>query len=122
MTKGVFIPIAITLDANYQEVRRLKFDAHTQTMWQPVHYIGGILTEPLEKYVVLYTDPKRFGKAADPVYVAVVNTSVERMDYIRKGYTRTTYTDREAGVWWEGDAIGELLLVVKDKSYIDKSK
>ena len=122
LSKGVFIPIADVLDANYKKIDEIKFTTHTQTWRQPVHYIGGITLSAEKKYIVLYTDPKRFGKAADTVYVEVVDQTTERMDYIRKGYTQTTYTERQASVWWEGDAIGELTLVVKNNQFVDKSE
>lgn len=111
--KNVFIPIGILLDENFNKVGEIKFGTHSQTMMEPVHFISETALEKRDKYLLIYSDPSRYDKPADSVSADVVHVSRERMDYIRKGTVKETYTDAKQGVWWKGAAVGEIQTLVK---------
>lgn len=111
--KDVFIPIGILLDENFNKVGEIKFGTHSPTMMEPVHFISESTLEKRDKYVLIYSDPSRYDKPADSVSVNVTHVSTERMDYIRKGTVKETYTEVKHGVWWKGAAVGEIQTLVK---------
>ena len=113
LTKNVFIPIGVLLDEGFNKTGEMKFVTHSQTMWEPVHFISEVTLDKKDRYVLIYSDPSRYGKPADRVYADVVHVRTERMDYIRKGTVKETYTDAKEGVWWEGAAVGEIQVLVK---------
>lgn len=108
--KNVFIPIGVLLDANFNRVGQIKFSTHSQTMWEPVHFVSEVALEKGDKYVLIYSDPSRYGKPADNVSADVVNVRTDILD--NKGTVMKTYTDAKAGVWWEGAAVGEIQILV----------
>lgn len=111
--KDVFIPIGVLLDEGFNKVGEIKFSTHSPTMMEPVHFISETALEKRDRYVLIYSDPSRYGKPADAVSVDVTHVSRERMDYIRKGTVKETYTSVKHGVWWEGAAVGEIQALVK---------
>jgi hypothetical protein len=111
--KNVFIPIGVLLDEGFNRVGQIKFVTHSQTMWEPVHFVSEVALDKNDKYVLIYSDPSRYGKPADSVSADVVHVRTDRMDYIKKGTVMQTYTDAKAGVWWEGAAVGEIQVLVK---------
>lgn len=113
LNKYVFIPIAVLLDEGFNKTGEIKFVTHSQTTWEPVHFVSEVALDKKDRYVLIYSDPSRYGKPADNVYADVVRVRTERMDYIRKGTVKETYTDAKAGVWWEGSAVGEIQVLVK---------
>lgn len=110
--KNVFIPIGVLLDEKFNRIGQIKFSTHSQTMWEPVHFVSEVALEKNDRYVLIYSDPSRYGKPADNVSADVVHVRTDRMDYIRKGTVMETYTDAKAGVWWEGAAVGEIQVLV----------
>ena len=113
LTKNVFIPIAVLLDEGFNKTGEISFVTHSQTMWEPVHFVSEVALDKKDRYLLIYSDPGRYGKPADRVYADVVHVRTERMDYIRKGTVKETYTDAKEGVWWEGAATGEIQVLVK---------
>ncbi|MBI5889082.1 MAG: hypothetical protein HZB47_00185 [Nitrosomonadales bacterium] len=111
--KDVFIPIGVLLDEGFNKVGEIEFATHSPTMMEPVHFISETPLEKSDRYVLIYSDPNRYGKPADSVYANVTHVSKERMDYIRKGTVKETYTDSKQGVWWKGAAVGEIQAMVK---------
>ncbi|MFH2134743.1 MAG: hypothetical protein ABII81_06125 [Pseudomonadota bacterium] len=111
--KNVFIPIGVLLDEGFNRVGEIKFVTHSQTMWEPVHFVSEVALDKNDRYVLIYSDPRRYGKPADSVSADVVHVRTERMDYIKKGTVMQTYTDAKAGVWWKGAAVGEIQILVK---------
>jgi len=112
LAKNVFIPIGVLLDEGFNKVGKVKFVTHSQTTWEPVHFVSEVALDKHDKYVLIYSDPSRYGKPADSVDADVVHVRTERMDYIRKGTVKETYTDAKAGVWWNGAAVGEIQILV----------
>lgn len=116
LAKNVFIPIGVLLDESFNRVGDIEFSTHAQTMWEPVHFVATVPLKATDKYLLVYSDPKKYGQPADRVYADVTRVSKERMDYIRKGTVKETYTSAQVGVWWEGDAVGEIQVLVGNPS------
>ncbi len=113
LAKNVFIPIGVLLDEGFNRVGEIKFVTHSQTWDEPVHFISEVALDKKDRYLLIYSDPSRYGKPADNVYADVTHVSTERMDYIRKGTVQKTYSSAKEGVWWKGAAVGEIQVLVK---------
>lgn len=113
LTKNVFIPIGLLLDKEFNKINEIKFNPHSNTFTEPVHYIAEVVLDERDKYLLIYSDPKKYGKPADSVSVDVTNVRTERMDYIRKGTVKETYSTSNVGVWWKGDAVGDIQVLIK---------
>lgn len=109
--KNVFIPIGVLLDESFNRVGKIKFVTQSQTTWEPVHFVSEVALDKKAKYVLIYSDPNRYGKPADSVYADVVHVRTDKLD--NKGTVMKTYTDAKAGVWWKGAAVGEIQILVK---------
>lgn len=112
LAKNVFIPIGVLLDGNFSKVGDIEFLTHAQTMWEPVHFVAEVPLRAGDRYLLVYSDPKKYGQPADRVYADVTRVTRERMDYIRKGTVKETYTSAQVGVWWKGDAVGKIQVLV----------
>ena len=108
--KHVFIPIAILLDEGFNKTGEIKFVTHSQTMWEPVHFVSEATLDKKDRYVLIYSDPNRYGKPADRVYADAVHVRTDQLD--RKTVMKT-YSNAKEGVWWEGAATGEIQVLVK---------
>lgn len=115
-TKNVFIPVAVLLDGDFNKISEIEFVTHTSTLMEPVHFVSEAALEKGDKYVLVYSDPRRYGKPADRVSVEVVRVRREKMDYIRKGQVMETYSNSQMGIWWRGHAFGKIQILVKDPS------
>ncbi len=114
-TKSVFIPIGVILDKDFNKINEMKFATHPPTFAQPAHFVAEAQLGEEDKYVLIYSDPKRYGKPADAVSVDVLHVRKEKMDYIRKGLVQETYSTTQAGVWWRGDTVGAIRAWVKTR-------
>ncbi len=114
-TKNVFIPIGVLLDKDFNKTNEMKFATHPPTFAQPVHFVAETELDEKDKYVLVYSDPKRYGKPADAVSVEVLRVRREKMDYIRKGLVQETYSTTQVGVWWRGDTVGDIRALVKTR-------
>jgi hypothetical protein len=112
LSKYVFIPIGVLLDETFNRIGEIKFVTHSQTMWEPVHFVSEVDLDKKDRYVLIYSDPSRYGKPADNVYADVVHVRTDQLDN-NKGTVMKTYTDAKEGVWWEGAAVGEIQVLVK---------
>ena len=113
LAKNVFIPIALLLDKDFNKINEIKFNTHIPTFSEPVHFVAEVELDAKDKYVLIYSDPKRYGKPADSVSANVTHVKTERMDYIRKGMVKETYSTAQVGVWWKGNAVGNIRVLVK---------
>lgn len=109
--KNVFIPIGVLMDEGFNRVGKIKFVTHSQTMWEPVHFVSEVALDKNDRYVLIYSDPRRYGKPADNVSADVVHVRTDQLD--NKGTVLKTYTDAKEGVWWKGAAVGEIQIMVK---------
>jgi hypothetical protein len=118
--KSVFIPIVAVLDKNFKSRKNINFRTQSPTGFTAASYEGLAILEPEDSYLLVYSNPEKYGKYADHVTAPFTSTS---STYERSGgtlYKTTTYHSGQMGLWWRGSAVGAFELSLIDSVGLDR--
>jgi hypothetical protein len=118
-TKSIFIPIVAVLDNDFNTTKHLNFRTKSPTGFTAASYEGFTTLAPEDRYLFVYSDPRKYGEYADHVSAPMTwNTST----YSKSGstvYKTTTYHSQQVGLWWRGSAVGVFSLSLIGASELD---